>query len=390
MAWLVRVAVVLIAMVLMASPMARAQTGPSGHESEEVAEVEDDETSAFDRLQGRMFVDGYYMKDWSMPSGDQNVTATVPHRAFDQTNGFALSFIGLDLDYQDDELGATVNLRFGPSVPRLLIGAPPARDLALESVKQAFVSWRPTEGLQLDLGQFDTIYGAEVSESFANLNYTRGALYYLMQPFYHTGIRANYAASDQLTITGLLVNGTNSHFDADELPDLGVQLTFAASSDVSLVGGYILTTIENAMSGKTDVSHLFDVIAKASVGDLALVLNGDVGLNAPHDGDGTLFWGASLAASYALADCFDVAVRGELLGNPDAVFYGKELTLITGTLTLGVQPIPGHENLLIRLEGRIEHASSELFPDGGTVAMPGPELSKLWASAVLGVVVTTE
>ena len=39
----------------------------------------------------------------------------------------------------------------------------------------------------LDLGKFDTPYGAEVAESHLNMNYTRGLLY-ASQPVFHTSI----------------------------------------------------------------------------------------------------------------------------------------------------------------------------------------------------------
>ncbi len=335
-----------------------------------------------------MFGDVYYMKDWLFPEDAQDISAAVPHRAYAHTNGFALSFIGIDADYQTQHFGATVNLRFGPSTPRLLSGSPPAAGLALENLKQGFVSWRLTEGLQFDLGQFDTIYGAEVSESFANINYTRGALYYLMQPFYHTGLRTVYAPTDSVTLTALVVNGTNTFIDSDPYPDVGVQATFAPSDSTSLSLGYLLGVTENDVND-VDLSHLVDAIARFNAGDFSLVFNADLGVQTPQSGATTFFWGASLAAGYRVVDWFDVGLRGEVLQDPDAVLYGTDLLLTTGTLTLGFRPIPDSDNLLIRLDNRIEYATEPLFPSDGTLEMPGTDLHNVWGATILGVVVKT-
>ena len=58
------------------------------------------------------------------------------------------------------------------------------------------------DGLTIDVGLFDTIYGAEVADSWVNFNYTRSPLNYLMQPFYHLGVRATYEVSDRLDQPG--------------------------------------------------------------------------------------------------------------------------------------------------------------------------------------------
>ncbi|MFW5875120.1 MAG: outer membrane beta-barrel protein [Myxococcota bacterium] len=347
----------------------------------------------------RAFVDGYYMKDWLFPEDAQDVQGIVPHRGFAHTNGFALSFVALDVDYQSEKFGATINLRWGPSTPRLLIGAPDPAVLALENLKQGYASWRPVEGLQFDLGQFDTIYGAEVSESFENINYTRGALYYLMQPFYHTGLRVGYSVTDDITLTGLLVNATNDHIDGDPYPDVGLQAGFAPSDDFSLVAGYLLNLTENEISEDANHQHFFDVVANASFGDFSLVFNADLGLTmldevAMGEEDSFLWWGASLAANYAVTNWFDVGLRGEFLHDPDGFFYGfgGGMELATGTLTLGFKPIPNRDNLIIRLDNRVEWASESIFPQNGTPNDPATitESNDVWASTVLGVVVKTD
>ncbi len=79
---------------------------------------------------------------------------------------------------------------------------------------------------------------------------------------------------------------------------------------------------------------------------------------------------------------FRVAVRGELLHDPDQYIGDGWDTLSTGTLTLDVRPI---DNVIIRLDNRVEHANTAVFTSGGDLAS-----EKTWFSSVLGVVVTSD
>src|SRR5690606_1388132 len=132
----------------------------------------------------------------------------------------------------------------------------------------------PTEELTLDFGQFGTIFGAEVAESWQNLNYTRGALYYAMQPFWHTGLRVRYQASEMVGFNAMVVNGTNQAFVPDNnQPAVAGQLTLAPVDGLSLALGY-LHQIDPMNSdfypggGRAGFDNFFDFVAVYEVGDL--------------------------------------------------------------------------------------------------------------------------
>ena len=169
-----------------------------------------------------------------------DVVSTEPnHREYARNHGFGIPFVGGDFAYAGEHGGVTVNLRFGEAAPLLIAGF---NNYALISnVKQGFASWYATESLSIDLGFFDTVYGAEVADEWLNVNYTRGALYFLMQPFNHTGLRVNYAVSDTVGLKFLVVNG-NFDFadvsDLNEVPAFGAQVTLAPSDNVFLAVGY--------------------------------------------------------------------------------------------------------------------------------------------------------
>lgn len=345
----------------------------------------------------------------------QKLGTPVPaHRAYafgspsrGAENGFSLSFAGVDVLYDATELAATISLRAGPSLLDFYGGD--AGPLGIENITQAYATWRPISELSIDFGQFGTIYGAEVAESWQNLNYTRGALYYLMQPFWHTGLRVSVSPSEQVSITGMVVNGVNSISEDNDSPSLGLQLSLTPNEMFSLAGGWYTT-----LRPSTDASYFdnfFDLVASLTIQRFTMVLNADLGiagdirreepgftqeLNDPR------FWGISLALGYQATDAFGIAIRGEVLSDDDNILYLVENTqfgvsfprttqtnLGTITGTLDFKPVPGSSNLIIRWDNRLEFSNRDIFfnRDPEDDSVPNTDV---WFGSVVGVVVTTD
>jgi hypothetical protein len=370
-------------------PLAASVAPPVEEASEEEGGQEEEESGGWwENFRVAGFADAYYMADWNRPSSP-TAASDVGHRAFDSAAGFGLAFAGLDIRYNGEHAGATLDLRFGDGAARLLTGAASSPNPAvLQMLKQAFLTWNPTDSLSLDFGQFDTIYGAEVADSWRNINYTRGALYYLMQPFYHQGLRAGYQVNDTLKLTAMLVNGTNNVVDNNFSPHLGLQAGLSLG-DASLVIGYYGGAGSSGFGSKADVTdngdweHFLDVVFGLSSGPLSIVANADLYISGPDSGEGpSIYWGASLAASIAASDMFSVGLRQEFLHDPDAYIGNGQDFLLTTTLTLDLKPL---DNLIIRLDNRFEYADADIFTNSD-----GPEQSGTWFATTLGVVVTSD
>lgn len=335
--------------------------------------------SWYDVVSYRAFVDGYYSVNYRFPKPDNNAVGGV--RAFDQDNGFALSWAGLDLSAPTAPVGGTVSLRFGPTANRFAL-ADAGLDFGLEFIKQAFVSWRPLARLTLDFGKFGTPYGAEVSEAQDNFNYTRGVLNWAGQPFFHTGLRAGLTLSDQLTATLIAVNGWDRTIDNNTMKTFGVQLAYA-TQPVSLVLGYLVgpeqadvVEVTDTDTGEVTVAkdsdangrlrHFVDAIVTARPSDkLTVLLNGDLGAEtfSTASGDDTSLWyGGSLGVQYRPASTVAAALRGEYFGDPDGIRLGvADQTILTGTLTLDYLPSP---YLVFRLDNRLDWADKGIFASG--------------------------
>jgi Putative beta-barrel porin-2, OmpL-like. bbp2 len=123
-------------------------------------------------------------------------------------------------------------------------------------VKEAYASYLAPigKGLTITVGKFVTPMGAEVIESNANWNYSRGLLFDYAIPFFHFGASAKYAFDPKWAVTGYLVNGWNntiinhnsSNFGAGAL-GASSGLTYGAS--VAYTPNMKWSAIENYFAG---------------------------------------------------------------------------------------------------------------------------------------------
>lgn len=355
-------------------------------------------------LQLAMFVDAYVA--WQT-GGNGTLSTLSGHRAFSgqgatflAENGFSLAFLGFDAQYGTGSLGAVASLRFGPAATIFHRQTTAESDFnfGIDHLTQAYVLYRPVPQLELDLGMFMSPFGLESLESWKNLNYTLSALYVYGQPSWHAGLKATWELDGGLTLMGVVVNGVNNISETqqnsglDQSPMIGGSLAYEASPALSfsLGGLWALDTESNDDSG---VDGFADLVGTLQLGALTVAVNGDAIFTrdgAPSGGD-RFFWGASLTAGYRFNEAFAIAGRGEYLHDDANFGDGDVWTLVTGTLTLDVQPIAGAPYLIVRWDNRWENSNQHIFGEDsrGTADTSDDTYGRTWFETVLGVVVTT-
>lgn len=386
------------------------------------ARAEPLEAKWYDRVKLGAFVDAYAGANFARPRPASYATANR-FRAYDQHNGFALHWIGLDAAVEPDPVGATASLRFGPSTS-IYTGSPDS-ELGLANVKQAFVSWKPGGAagkLKLIAGKFDTIYGAEVADSQLNITYTRSMLNFYAQPFFHTGLRADYALNEQLEVRFIAVNGWNNAVDNNEGKTFGAQVNFKPNDHLLAAIGWlggpeqpdrvrVTCDAGTALDRTTGVCadapgaeasdvtlargsnnrrfrHILDAVVDWTPTDrFRALFNFDWAteeVRAPFTttSERKVWWGADLSAREKLgADSF-IGARVSYFHDRDGYLVGSSVdTRVTsGTLTLGYMPSP---NLVMKLEPRFDRANEDVFLTGTSGA------SRTQFTTTFGVVATT-
>jgi len=215
-----------------AAPSAAPLDTPKPYGDETLPDADSGEDEAwYDAFDVRFFGDAYASLNYDFPvpqSGTNGKNALPRH---EQRFRAVLGRLGREPRRGSDRRHA--ELALGPArkiyASDCVVGGERC-DAAhsLENVKQAFGSWKPLgpdSVLTLDFGKFDTIYGVEVADSQDNLNYTRGVLFALGQPHFHTGIRAGVELGDYFTVRALAVNGWNNTIDNNRGKTFGLQAT---------------------------------------------------------------------------------------------------------------------------------------------------------------------
>ena len=147
---------------------------------------------------------------WAIGEGGN---ANFPGRTNDgegYVDGFNLNVVQLSLasplDESDWAAGYQVDLWLGPD-SKWLASNTFSGDNADLGIKQAYVHLRAPvgNGLELKMGQFDTIIGYEVGSSPANPNFSRSYGFFI-EPFQHTGLLATYPLTEELTFSAGIAN----------------------------------------------------------------------------------------------------------------------------------------------------------------------------------------
>jgi hypothetical protein len=363
---------------------------------------EKEEEHWYDGISVGAFVDAYgaLRSDRNTHTGSPlslgSATGGYYHEAYTQAEGFALAFAGMDVSYSGEQFGATISLRMGPGAKRFY--AADQGPFGNDYITQAYATWKPFSKLTLDFGQFYTIYGAEVAESWRNVNYSRGGLYYAMQPFWHTGLRANLAIVDQFALNLLVVNAVNTVYENNKSPSLGIQALVTPSENFFVALGYLAPLNPRAggeeATAFANFENFFDLVATVTAGDFKLVLNADYNLyRVKGASDKENWWGVSAAPAYSFTNWFGAALRYEYLSDSANTWLmtnkrtglpvAGDISLQTFTATLDFKPVPNSSALVLRPEFRYEIASDDYFEDGDK-----KPTDQFW-TAMLGVVVTS-
>jgi hypothetical protein len=325
-----------------------------------------------DGLSWQLLVSSYYMFNAHRVSGPYNEFG-YPYA---NTHGFGLVFAGGDVGYRTDKWGIRIDLRWGQNADVLTEFAPLSR---------GFATWIPCKRLTLDLGYFAAFVGVENADEWRNPTFTRGILYFKLQPFRHLGLRALIEPHDKVDITVIVANGNifGTRFSSDinssvQAPAVGAQVVyrFAADADVRLGG----VGSPNGSNGNRNWQAIVDLIATWNPRAWTLFVNGDYQFSRRGpltDLNAVRQWGVSVGGGYRFTDDWSVGLRGEYVGSDD----GSRIEAV-GALTATVRYSPV-EYLVISLEPRAELAGDEIFFSRPFVTDPVtgdsvPTLNKDW------------
>lgn len=264
---------------------------------------------------------------WNLGSGSQ-VANRFANTASDRQDGFNVNTIKLQLEKPIDEgtwsAGYKVETMFGPDANVM-----PGALTSGVAIKQAYAALRAPigNGIDFKIGQFDPIVGYEVTDSYANPNFSRSLGFNNLEPFGHTGILASYQVNDIIGVSGGVANG-----------DSGFGLNGGSLTASGFASGQSGSSMRGLLAESARV-YMGSVVVKApeSAGWLAGsslyvgAVNGDA--NGAKNDPTLLYVGVSLATPIkelslgASADLlFNAGLGGQSYANAYAFYTGYQIT----------------------------------------------------------------
>jgi hypothetical protein len=319
------------------------------------------------------FVDGYYL--WAFNESNPQL------RNFDvQHNAFTLNYaeIALAKPVSESSRGG-FRVDFGAGETANLVNAfEPGGTDYLKYVQQAYVSYLAPvgKGLTIDFGKFVTPAGAELIESKDNFNYSRGLLFALAIPYYHTGFRVGYTVNDQVSVTGFLVNGWNNVIENNGDKTVGVSLGLKPNAKTGVFVNYLVGK-EFDPADSDGTRNLIDIVGTYAVNDkTSVVANFDYGRDKLDDD--VAWYGVALGLKYQATDKFAFAPRYEWFVDDDGFATGQSQTLQEITLTGEYKASGG---LITRFEFRTDFSDEDYFvkDDGLKSSQPTASVSFIYA-----------
>lgn len=346
------------------------------------AQAQDSTTVAPGKFTFSGYMDTYYFGNFNNPKSQSNLglSGAGPGnaRAFDQKAGqFGIGLIQAKAIYSASKVDAVMDLTFGPFSDLGNYGnyigplGPGSTSLA---IKQAYITYKATSKLSFTAGQFGTHIGYEVIDAPVNYNYSLSNLFN-NGPFYHIGLKAQYAFSDRASLMVGLVNNVDNLFDNNKKKGLIGQLFFVPVSGWNV---YLNAIVSNEASQDVDAVkagdanyQLFDLTTTYQItSKFFLGLNAATG---SQKGDyqkvggpatAKTWGGVAVYSNYAFTDKFGLGVRYETFDNKngvraltDAAGLGASVNSIT--ITGNITAADGH--LLLKPELRIDSYSADKF-----------------------------
>ncbi|MEQ9439182.1 MAG: porin [Cyclobacteriaceae bacterium] len=289
--------------------------------------AQDEESFSFSGSVDTYFRYNFNSRNRLYTNGDDVFSPDAPTTSFANLSGFGLGMVNLIAAYEGEKVGFVADLVYGPrGEDAVFLSNGPS-----SIVNQLYVYYNISDGVTLTLGNFNTFLGYEVISPTGNYNYSTSYMF-SYGPFSHTGLKADFALSDELSLMLAIMNPTDyTEFNPFGTYTLGAQLGYSNESTSAY-----LNFLYGDQDGKldADLPGLFggvsagptfqaDLTAGFDLSDaFYLGVNTTINTTGPGeqitggslqdiDGDNGGFYGAAIYAQIATSETLSFGVRGE-------------------------------------------------------------------------------
>jgi hypothetical protein len=287
-------------------------------------------------------LEAFYEYNTNDPLGRVNLLRAYDTRA--NVLGIQQVAVVVDLtpDVENDRrFGMRVDFQYGQATETVQGGAAnePRPDV-YRHIWQAFGSYvfPVGNGLQTDFGKFASNLGFETSYAKDNNNFTRAYLFNFL-PFYHSGLRVAYPASDKVTLMYMLTNGIQQTEDFNDYKSNHFAAIVKPIPAITWTTSYYFGQEQQQPvdddAGPDGFFTVFDTYASYTLNDrtsLGLDVNYVTNRVTDKDPKGDLF-GVGAYGRYQATPAAALAVRYERVDDDGGLFGGIDQLLQEITVT---------------------------------------------------------
>jgi hypothetical protein len=319
------------------------------------------------------YIEAFYQHNFNEPS--DLITA---YRAFDdRASSFAIDNAVLDVTGTVGNVSTRLALQVGrvPATSYIVepastaqAGTGPTGADVWRSIQQAIIGYK-LDKLLTEAGIFLSPVGLENLMVKDQWNWSRSTPFFAL-PYYHAGVRVTYPLTDEVTGALYVTNGWNDIVNRNPYPCFAGVVSWTPSKNLSTNFVYFggVEDPTNAPEGQP-WRHLVDVTATwQATADVALAMQADAGFEPNHFGtsrwiDGAAYLRVQPARQLYVAarvDAFHEYDAHDADGAASRLFFPAD-NVESGTLTADLRPA---DNLSLRLEYRVDHASTPMYFSG--------------------------
>lgn len=301
------------------------------------------------------YVDAYYRYSLSNPKASAVPDGKSLYNNYtsftNSHNSFELGMASVKLEHSMGKVGMVADLGFGKRAEEFSYND----ENTLLAIKQAYVTYAPTDALKFTAGSFATHVGYELVDPNLNRNYSMSYMF-SYGPFFHTGIKADYTFGK----SGFMLGITNP-----------TDLKSASFSRKFLIGQYSFAPVDalkfyiNYQGGNADDQtklRQFDAVILGTITDkFSIGYNGTVQSRKSKDdtgkyGEANSWWGSAAYINFDPISSLGFTLRTEYFSDKKDVL-GFNSSIFTPTLSANIR-VGG---LTLIPEFRYEKASQDIY-----------------------------
>lgn len=296
-------------------------------------------------------IDAYFRNSFSTPS-----EATNNLTSFTNSNKkLALGMASLKVDQSLGKFSTTVDLGVGKRAEEFSYND----NGFLAYLKQAYVSYSPTDKLKISAGKWATHVGYELLDAPLNRNYSM-SYGFSYGPFFHTGVKVEYALSSKSSFMIGIANPTDYVITSSSNKVLIAQFSTKLFEDKTT----IYANYQGGNTGGSTSFSQFDLVINNTLSS-KFALNYDGAIYSAKDGKSTHWKSNALYLNYDPTTAFGFTLRSELFDDKSGLSAGAFVTSIfANTLSLNYKI----KKLTIIPELRLDNAKDNLYFNNDHIA----------------------